>query len=449
MTTIAEQIDRLPIQRTQFVLVALMTVALMLDGLDVKLLSYVAPRLLEDWQVSEALFSTALAGALFGMAIGSSVGGWLGDRFGRRMVILGMLALFAIATIGASLTHNVLQLTILRLVSGIGFGALTPNAIALCTEWLPRRVQPKVVAILAVGSPFGGAIGALVALWLLPAFGWRGCFIAVGLATIVFTLLILRWLPESAGFLAARGHDAAVRKVWRQMFDGAPLAEQAAVAATEDRSSVKVPREALFTRSLLRLNIGASLAFFSAYYVSYAFSSWLPVILSRSSYALSAAIKGSLVYNVLAMVGALAAGHLIARFGSRPVLCSAALTSIALLAGLGFLLAASYGSHIPAMLVLVGSLGAVAGIIASTLSSIVAGGYPTAMRATGVGMGIMSGRIGGIATTLGGGILLSLGKGGDVWPMFIVLVAMALLLLVSAFVIDIHVRRTGAATGPR
>lgn len=440
MRSISDEIDRAPFHTSQAILVALMILALMLDGLDVKLLSYVAPSILKEWSLNEAAISPAVAAALVGMAFGASAGGWLGDRWGRRKMITGMLFLFALATLAISKVQNVELLATFRLISGFGFGALTPNALALATEWTPRRLQPRVIALLSASSPLGGALGALIALWLIPRFGWRGCFLAVGAVTFIFTIGILRWIPESVAFLIARGKLQPAQQSWQRVFGGEiPFAPPPADQCLREKMSRPPRGSKLFVRPLLRLNSGSFLCFFSGYYVSYAFSSWLPLILTKSGFLITDAILGSLAYNIMAILGAVASGSVIGRFGSRAVLSASAMGSLAALALLGVILSLTGGvTPMVAMLALVGICGVGAGLVASTVSAIVATAYPIQIRATGVGFGIMAGRVGGITTTLGGGYLLSLGK-HDVRPLFIVLCVMCGLILLSASIIDRHI----------
>lgn len=439
MSKISEEIDRAPFRSGQILLVALMIIALMLDGLDVKLLSYVAPSILKEWRISEAAFSPALAAALFGMAIGASIGGWMGDRWGRRKIIIAMLFLFAVATLFVSRADTVVLLAVLRLLSGFGFGALTPNALALATEWTPRRLQPRVVAFLSASSPLGGAIGALVALWLIPRVGWQGCFLIVGAVTVAFAVAILWWLPESVTYLDARGQSRSVGASWRRIFGTEATFAVSASGELASKTAPTVARGKLFARPLLRLNAGSFLCFFSGYYVSYAFSSWLPVILTTSGFPIAKAINGSLAYNLAAIVGAMVSGNLIGRLGSRAALFVAAAGSLMALILLGTVLTIQGGgTPMAAMVVLVGFCGTGAGVIASTVSAIVATAYPVELRATGVGFGVMAGRIGGIATTLGGGVLLTMGR-NDVRPLFLVLCIMCGLIVLSAWVIDRHI----------
>src|SRR5690606_26785620 len=72
-----------PIQPFQWLVIGAALIVLVIEGIDLQSLPIVTPLVLEEWGIDRAVFGPALAAALFGMAFGSSLGGWLGDRWGR------------------------------------------------------------------------------------------------------------------------------------------------------------------------------------------------------------------------------------------------------------------------------------------------------------------------------------------------------------------------------
>ncbi len=124
-----------------------------------------------------------MAAALVGLSLGAGIGGPLGDRFGRKHVLMVSAVIFGFGTIAAAFTNDITQMTLVRLTSGMGFGAATPVSIALVAEWLPRRVQPAAIAFMSLGTPLGGMVGSALLIFVIPFLGWRGCFIACGLLT--------------------------------------------------------------------------------------------------------------------------------------------------------------------------------------------------------------------------------------------------------------------------
>jgi AAHS family 4-hydroxybenzoate transporter-like MFS transporter len=84
-----------------------------------------------------------------------------------------------------------------------------------------------------------------------------------------------------------------------------------------------------------------------------------------------------------------------------------------------------------------GLAGIANGTTASTISALVASAYPTERRSSGVGLGVMAGRLGGVVASFYGGALLSV-RGNDPAPLFIVLAFFTLLVILSTRIIDKH-----------
>ena len=89
---LSQMIDHHRLTTMQISVVALVLLTLVIDGLDVQVLSLVTPVIIDEWGTSRAAFGPALAAALAGMAVGSAAGGWLGDRIGRRKTLLASVA---------------------------------------------------------------------------------------------------------------------------------------------------------------------------------------------------------------------------------------------------------------------------------------------------------------------------------------------------------------------
>jgi AAHS family 4-hydroxybenzoate transporter-like MFS transporter len=251
-------LERRRVGTAQLMLVALLLLVLVIDGIDIQLLSLVAPIILEDWQVGRAEFGPALAGALIGMSLGSLVGGTLGDRFGRRVLLIGSIIGFGVATVLAGLTDSIAWMTSLRIVSGFGFGAAAPNAVALANDWLPERSRAKVTSLLSIGTPAGGMIGASLVIAVLPVWGWRGTFFACGILTLVVALATFALVQESPSYLAAKGNLEPARRSVRRLM-GTTDAET--ITFDERPLEARGTSTNFLARQFLRLNLGAGLAF--------------------------------------------------------------------------------------------------------------------------------------------------------------------------------------------
>ncbi len=428
----------------QVLLVALVLLALIIDGVDIQLLSLVAPVILKEWAITKAAFGPAMGAALIGMSIGAGLGGWTGDRYGRKSTLTASIVLFGAATIGASLTHAATPLAVLRLITGLGFGAAAPNGIALLSEWLPKRAQSRAIGLMSAAVPVGGLIGAAGVYWLLPLYGWRGCFILCGIVTLVIAVAIALFLPESADFMVAKGRrDRAEALLKRVLGHDATLADTAGVATVATTPApAEGAVESMFASSYRRLNSGIWLLFVGINFVAYGIAAWTPVYLTAAGFPLSQAIGVVFIHSLTAVSFAALTSLVIRRLGSRvPLLvcCAASFLCICLLA---LTLADANGAPSSTTRLMVtiscAGIGGFNGAAIALTYALLAFGYPTSCRARGIGVGIMMGRVGGAAAALFGGALLSL-DGDSTLPFFVVCGALTLSSIVGVSIIDRHI----------
>jgi AAHS family 4-hydroxybenzoate transporter-like MFS transporter len=390
-----------PVAWRQWTVLALVLCALVIDGIDTQLLALVAPLIMGEWGVDKASFGPAMSAALLGMALGAGSGGWLGDRFGRRTVLIGATLSFGLCTLAVGFTHSLLPLIALRLIAGLGFGAVAPNGAALVSEWLPTRMRPRAMGFLSITIPMGGLIGGGAVLLLLPSVGWRGCFFACGIGTLLMVAVIVALLPESPAWLAAKGRHA----------DAGQLVTRLTRRPAMARTTTSIAATAVFTRANLRLNIGGWLAFFCLQLIAYAFISWAPVLLTMVGWPLPHAIRGSLVFNLSAVCSSLAAGWLLGWVRVRTLALIGSLGAIPALAIL-YALVVAHEPFTPAnewaMLGAIALVSVLAGWGIATIYTLLSFGYPAGCRAGGMGLGLMAGRAGGITSAFTGGALLAI-----------------------------------------
>ncbi len=201
---VAALLDRSSWSTYQKLLTALAALAVIFDGFDIQILGFAIPSLIREWHVARGDFGPVLAVGLAGMAVGSLLAGYAGDRFGRRMALIGCVATFGLATIATAMVHVLAGLTILRFVTGMGTGGALPNASALTAEFAPLRRRAMAVKLTLVCFPLGGMLGGLLAAWVLPRFGWRGLYSIGGVLPLLLALVLMALLPESPRFLARR-----------------------------------------------------------------------------------------------------------------------------------------------------------------------------------------------------------------------------------------------------
>ncbi|MGH4031442.1 MFS transporter [Actinomycetota bacterium Odt1-20B] len=130
------------------------------------------------------------------------LGGALGDRFGRRRVLVVGVVWFALASAACGLAQNVGMLIAARALQGVGGALLTPGSLALVRSSFRPRDQAKAVGAWSGLGGVAGAVGPFLGGWLIDGPGWRWIFlINIPLAALV--LFAARHVPESRDESAA------------------------------------------------------------------------------------------------------------------------------------------------------------------------------------------------------------------------------------------------------
>jgi AAHS family 4-hydroxybenzoate transporter-like MFS transporter len=431
-TKIGEVIDRERLGGLQVLVLVLTSLAIIIDGFDIQAIAFAGPVILKEWGLSKAELGPAIAAALIGMAVGAPFGGGLGDRIGRRLTIIFSAIFFGAATIATAFSPDLTALIILRFVSGLGFGALLPNATALLAEWMPTRYRAPAIGLMIIGVPIGGMIGAAVAQWLIPAYGWRACFLVGGVLGIVLAGVLAISLPESLRFLLRQeGSSPKVTGLLARAF-GRDRVPNHVVPDDEPR---KAHWSEVLTPEHLRVTIGLSLAFFANLAVTYAFFNWVPTMLTSMGMPLDVALRGALYFNLWGLAGALAGAVLINWLGSRIGLLLVLGGAIIVAGAMGYTITTGVPSE-TAMIVGLSAAGTLVSGLQACLYSLAASAYPTTCRSAGIGVVAGIGRLGSIASAFLGGAILSLPAGQAVF--FVVVAGVLILAVVGVLVVNRH-----------
>jgi AAHS family 4-hydroxybenzoate transporter-like MFS transporter len=347
-----------------------------------------------EWRVPRTTFAPVVSLGYFGMMIGGAIAGLAGDRLGRRVALLGSMLVFGGTTMAMAAVDDLTALGVLRFVSGIGLGGAMPNAAALAAEYVPMRHRPIAVTLTIVCVPLGAMLAGLIAIPVLPIFGWRALFFAGGVAPVV-AAIVLRWvMPESPRYLAR--HPARRTELVATLGRmGHPVADDASFTG---HSNAPVPRASiatLFTPRFRTDTVGLWIAFFSCLIAVYLGFSWVPSMLTAAGFSSSVASTGITVFNLGGVAGALAGGMLITRWGSRVSMLAMTALAVASAGAMSLMPLTPDRSVLP-MIVMLTITGGLINGVQTTMYALAAHVYPAAVRATGVGTAVSFGRLGAV-----------------------------------------------------
>lgn len=403
-------VDVNPMGRLQVVVITFCALAAMLDGFDTQSIAFVAPELVTAWKVEPAAFGPVFGIGLFGGMIGAIAFGAMGDRFGRKPMLVLSILVFSACSLITPLAGSMTELAIMRLVTGFGLGGAIPNFIALTAEYTPKRLRITLVSLMFCGFPLGAALGGVASAKLIAAFGWKSVFIAGGVLPLLILPLLIVYVPESVRFLAVKDRRDAVLSILRRMNVTDAWNGQVASGPIDHGASVS---------SLFRQGRGLGTAllwatFFLSLLLTYFLLNWIPLIVRSSELGIENAILAVAMLNFGALIGCLTLGWLADRLGQAMIIAWAFAFGAVAIALIGHMSGSRASLFTTTFLAGFFSIGAQMCTVA-----LCAGFYETFLRTTGIGWSMAVGRIGAIAGPLVGGILIAGGSS----PRFLFIIA--------------------------
>ncbi|OBH11390.1 MFS transporter [Mycobacterium sp. E1747] len=148
-----------------------------------------------------------LDGYLLSLATLLLSGGAAGDRYGRRRIFIGGLAVFTVASLACGLSPTVSWLIGARMVQGVGAAALVPGSLALIDVGIKDQDRGRAVGIWAGMSGVTSALGPLIGGWLVDAASWRWIFFVNVPLAAAAVWIAARHVPESSNTTARGGPD--------------------------------------------------------------------------------------------------------------------------------------------------------------------------------------------------------------------------------------------------
>ncbi|MCX2866532.1 3-(3-hydroxy-phenyl)propionate transporter MhpT [Kluyvera cryocrescens] len=347
-------------------------VALM-EGLDLQAAGIAAVGIAQAFELDKMQMGWIFSAGILGLLPGALGGGVLADRYGRKKVLLGSVALFGLFSIVTALAWDYPSLVFARLMTGVGLGAALPNLIALTSEAAGPRFRGTAVSLMYCGVPIGAALAAAMGASGL-AQAWQTIFWVGGIVPLLLVPLLMLRLPESQAFCAGQADKP-------------------------------MPLRAIFASDTRSATLLLWLCYFFTLLVVYMLINWLPMLLVDQGFSRSQASGVMFALQMGAALGTLILGALMDKLSPLTM-------SLLIYSGmLASLIALGAANSFSLMMV----AGFIAGMFAtggqSVLYALAPLFYRTEIRATGVGTAVAVGRLGAMSGPLLAGKMLALGTG--------------------------------------
>jgi sugar porter (SP) family MFS transporter len=317
-----------------------------LFGFDTVVISGAEKTIQALWGLSPELHGKAMASALYGTVIGSLIGGWLADKFGRKATLLWIGILYFVGAVGSGLAPNVAIFIASRVIGGLGIGISTVVAPMYISEIAPPKHRGRLAGMFQFNIVFGILI-AYVSNALLGGVGenaWRWMLGVAAFPSLLYALFCIG-LPESPRWLLLRKGDREAGLQVLQRIE--PDSSKAEIAADADAiiaaSSTQSSSGNFWTKRLSKpILLAILIAFFNQLSGINAILYFAPRIFELTGLGAKAALLQSIGIGITNLAFTFVGLWLIDRLGRRTLLY---IGSFGYIASLGLTAWAFFTNH--------------------------------------------------------------------------------------------------------
>jgi AAHS family benzoate transporter-like MFS transporter len=391
--------------RSHPAVIALCMIITVIEGFNLIVFGSVVPLLLEDASLGVTDEQTGLIGGLvyIGAILGALLAPVVAERAGRKRVLILAIGLFALGAVLTGASVSASMLAVARFLTGFGVGGALTTAMTVARNSASARRASIVVTITMAGIPLGGVVASLLAIPILPAFGWRPMFfVGAGTALAILAAVVAMAVPADTPQEVA-GREWTGRQKLVTLFGGRGAVVALVVAVCAIANMV----------AWQGLNV------------------WATQSMVSLGYSLSAALLLSFTLTGAAVLGSFASGWAADRHGSARL---AVVTSACTLLGMAGMLVLPVS--VPVTVVCVALMGIGGHSTMNLVHTTAADIYPLPVRAAALGWSNGTSFVGAfLGPTLGGAAIASGGAHG-LFTAYGVAAAVCLVAVFSLFVAD-------------
>lgn len=394
---VSARLNRIPVvTRSQKRWGAIAAFLLLFEMMDLNTFAYTAPVLKSQWHLSIGDVANVTGVGFLGMFIGSCIGGRVSDLIGRKRSMLVFTLFYSVCSLCSAVANNIVELGILRGLTGVGLQATMVVLITYVSEMFPTKFRGRAQAYISAVSLLGVPAVAWFSRLVVPlgTEAWRWVYVLGG-AGLIMALVSLKALPESARWLEIKGRSAEAEKTLARIEAEARLkinAELPDPVAEPNAATGKFSD--LAKNGNLRRVVVLSLLMSFGLAGFYGYNSWLPTLLVSNGLSGEESLIYTSVLSLAAVPGALVAIFFVDKMNRKNALMTIMLTLGVLMPIFG--LVGGAAAILTFGLVITLLLQTWAAVLYSYIPEI----FPTALRGLGAGIGNGVGRLGAFASTL-------------------------------------------------
>ena len=295
-----------------------------LFGFDTVVISGAEKTIQQLWSLTPGMHGLAMGAALWGTVLGSFVGSWPTDKFGRKKTLLFIGVLFLVGSLWSALTNDVYSFMAARVLGGIAIGVSTVAAPLYISEISPPDRRGRLAGMFQFNIVFGILV-AFLSNYLLGKINtdaWRWMLGIMAVPSIIYTLACFL-IPESPRWLIAKKGDLAAGLKVLALID--PAASPASLEATagglaESAATEDTTRRFWSKRLSVPIWLAIMVAFFNQLSGINAILYFAPRIFELTGLGQKAALLQSVGIGITNLIFTFAGLRLIDKLGRRTLL---------------------------------------------------------------------------------------------------------------------------------
>lgn len=245
--------------RTRYGVIVFAVMLGIIHYIDRVCISKARPFIQEDLKLDDTQMGLVFSAFTFAYALFEIPGGWLGDKWGPRRVLLRIVMFWSFFTAATGYAWNLMSMIVCRFLFGAGEAGGFPNIAKMFSVWLPQREHGVAQGITWMAARWGGAFTPLLVVWVLGFVHWRTTFLIFAGLGVVWVIFFFLWFRDNP-----KDHKGV---------NAAELALLEEAQRNLGHGHAKIPWGKLFTtRSVLLLWV----YYFCISYVWYFYITWLP-----------------------------------------------------------------------------------------------------------------------------------------------------------------------------
>lgn len=405
-TSISQIIDQLGISKYTYRTYFLVGLTLIFAGFNYMIISYTMPQIAQEWALTKIQTGSLASWSLLGLMIGGMSAGIISDRMGRKKSLVIFTLVFSLLTFPIYYVHSFQAFAVLRILGGIGFGACIPIAITLMAENVPTKTRGFFTSSIMSFYVLGWVLAGIVSIQVVPAYGWRVCYLLGGIPAL-YAFVLIGTILESPHWFLSKGREGESITVIRRIEE---IAKGKAGDYEPGSLAIPIPPKkvgigALFSPEYRKATLTFWIIYFMGSVVIYGINGWLPTLLVGKGYGLVKGYSFAVFQNVFGAVGGFITGYMADRIGRKTnnVIgwTSTAVTVVLL----------GIASNQWQVVICGALVGFAMNYGLSGVQPLLAEAYPTEFRSTGISWAQSFGRVGGFLSPIAAGYVQQMGIG--------------------------------------